>query len=393
MKTEETVALFEKYAIANYTRLPVVIVRGEGSRIWDADGKEYLDFFPGWAVSGIGHCHPRVVKRVREQVGKLMHVANNFYMEPQGLLAREISEHSFGGKCFFCNSGAEAVEAALKLARKYTPRGRYKTISMENSFHGRTFVAITATAQPKYHAGFEPLPEGFMYVPFNDLAAVEDAIDDETAAIIVEPIQGEGGINVADDDYLEGLARLCDENGVVLIFDEVQTGMGRTGEYFGYQHSGVVPDIMTMAKSLGGGAAIGAIAAKPEVAAAMVPGSHASTFGGNPLACAAGLGVFEAIEEEGLIENTRKMGAYLRGKLEALGEKYAFVKEIRGRGLMLGMELSMPGGAIVSRCFEKSLNINCTHDTVLRVMPAMIVTRDEIDRAVEIMDRSFAEEA
>lgn len=393
MKTEETVALFEKYAIANYTRLPVVIVRGEGSRIWDADGKEYLDFFPGWAVSGIGHCHPRVVKKVREQVGKLMHVANNFYMEPQGLLAREISEHSFGGKCFFCNSGAEAVEAALKLARKYTPRGRYKTISMENSFHGRTFVAITATAQPKYHAGFEPLPEGFMYVPFNDLAAVEDAMDDETAAVIIEPIQGEGGINVADDDYLEGLARLCDENGVVLIFDEVQTGMGRTGEYFGYQHSGVVPDIMTMAKSLGGGAAIGAIAAKPEVAAAMVPGSHASTFGGNPLACAAGLGVFEAIEEEGLIENTRKMGAYLRGKLEALGEKYAFVKEIRGRGLMLGMELSMPGGTIVSRCFEKSLNINCTHDTVLRVMPAMIVTRDEIDRAVEIMDRSFAEEA
>lgn len=393
MKTEETVALFEKYAIANYTRLPVVIVRGEGSRIWDADGKEYLDFFPGWAVSGIGHCHPRVVKKVQEQVGKLMHVANNFYMEPQGLLAREISEHSFGGKCFFCNSGAEAVEAALKLARKYTPKGRYKTISMENSFHGRTFVAITATAQPKYHAGFEPLPQGFVYVPFNDLAAVEDAMDDETAAVIIEPIQGEGGINVADDDYLEGLAGLCDENGVVLIFDEVQTGMGRTGEYFGYQHSGVVPDIMTMAKSLGGGAAIGAIAAKPEVAAAMVPGSHASTFGGNPLACAAGLGVFEAIEEEGLIENTRKMGAYLRGKLEALGEKYAFVKEIRGRGLMLGMELSMPGGTIVSRCFEKGLNINCTHDTVLRVMPAMIVTRDEIDRAVEIMDRSFAEEA
>jgi len=385
--------LFDKYVIANYTRLPVVIVRGEGSRIWDADGKEYLDFFPGWAVNGIGHCHPLVVKRVRDQVAKLMHVANNFYMEPQGLLAREISEHSFGGKCFFCNSGAEAVEAALKLARKYTPRGRYKIISMENSFHGRTFAAITATAQPKYHEGFEPLPGGFVYVPFNDLAAVEDAVDEETAAVIVEPIQGEGGINVAGDDYLEGLRALCDENGLVLIFDEVQTGMGRTGEYFGYQHSGVVPDIMTMAKSLGGGAAIGAIAAKPEVAAAMVPGSHASTFGGNPLACAAGLGVFEAIEKEGLIENTREMGAYLRGKLEALAEKYAFVREVRGKGLMLGMELAVPGAGIVSRCLEKGLNINCTHDTVLRVMPAMIVTRDEIDTAVEIIDSSLAEES
>jgi len=385
--------LFDKYVIANYTRLPVVIVRGEGSRIWDADGKEYLDFFPGWAVNGIGHCHPLVVKRVRDQVAKLMHVANNFYMEPQGLLAREISEHSFGGKCFFCNSGTEAVEAALKLARKYTPRGRYKIISMENSFHGRTFAAITATAQPKYHEGFEPLPGGFVYVPFNDLAAVEDAVDEETAAVIVEPIQGEGGINVAGDDYLEGLRALCDENGLVLIFDEVQTGMGRTGEYFGYQHSGVVPDIMTMAKSLGGGAAIGAIAAKPEVAAAMVPGSHASTFGGNPLACAAGLGVFEAIEKEGLIENTREMGAYLRGKLEALAEKYAFVREVRGKGLMLGMELAVPGAGIVSRCLEKGLNINCTHDTVLRVMPAMIVTRDEIDTAVEIIDSSLAEES
>jgi len=385
--------LFDKYVIANYTRLPVVVVRGEGSRIWDADGREYMDFFPGWAVSGIGHCHPLVVKRVRDQVANLMHVANNFYMEPQGLLAREISEHSFGGKCFFCNSGAEAVEAALKLARKYTPRGRYKIISMENSFHGRTFAAITATAQPKYHEGFEPLPAGFVYVPFNDLAAVEDALDDETAAVIVEPIQGEGGINVAADDYLEGIRALCDENGVVLIFDEVQTGMGRTGEYFGYQHSGVVPDIMTMAKSLGGGAAIGAIAAKPEVAAAMVPGSHASTFGGNPLACAAGLGVFEAIEKEGLIENAREMGAYLRGKLEALGEKYAFVREVRGKGLMLGMELDMPGAGIVSRCLEKGLNINCTHDTVLRVMPAMIVTRDEIDAGVEIIDSSLAGES
>ena len=393
MNTQETIELFDKYVIANYTRLGIVIVRGEGSRIWDADGREYLDFFPGWAVSGVGHCHPAVVRRLQAQAATLMHVANNFYMEGQGLLARQISEHSFGGKCFFCNSGAEAVEAALKLARKYTPAGRYKIISMENSFHGRTYAAITATAQPKYHAGFEPLPEGFTYVPYNDLSAVDEAIDGQTAAVIVEPIQGEGGINVADDDYLEGLRTLCNERGVVLIFDEVQTGMGRTGEYFAWQHSGVAPDIMTLAKSLGGGMPIGAIEAKEPVAAAMTPGSHASTFGGNPLAAAAALGVFEAIEQEGLIENTRKMGAYLRAALETLAEKHSIIRQVRGKGLMLGMELSVPGAPIVSSCLEKGLNINCTHDTVLRVMPAMTVTADEIDCAIGIMGSCLAEVA
>ncbi|MHC4715179.1 MAG: aminotransferase class III-fold pyridoxal phosphate-dependent enzyme, partial [Planctomycetota bacterium] len=303
-----------------------------------------------------------------------------------------ISEHSFGGKCFFCNSGAEAVESAIKLARKYTPKGRYKIITMENSFHGRTLAAITATAQPKYHAGFEPLPAGFVYVPFNDLAAVEQAMDDETAAVLVEPIQGEGGINVADDEYLRGLRELCDKGGAVLIFDEVQTGMGRTGEYFGYQHSGVVPDIMTMAKSLGGGVAIGAIAAKGEVAAALVPGSHASTFGGNALACAAALAVFDAIESENLIENTRKMGAYLRGELEKFAGKYDFIREVRGKGLMLGAELSRPGAEIVSKCLERGLNINCTHDTVLRIMPAMTVTKDLLDAGLKILDTVLAEE-
>ncbi len=393
MKTAETTALFNKYVIANYTRLPVVIVKGEGSRIWDAVGKEYIDFFPGWAVSGIGHCHPKVVAAIREQVGKLIHVANNFYSEPQGVLAREISEHSFGGKCFFCNSGAEAVESAIKLARKYTPAGRYKIITMENSFHGRTLAAITATAQPKYHAGFEPLPQGFVYVPFNDIAAVEKAMDNQTAAVLVEPIQGEGGINVADDDYLAALRKLCDKSGALLIFDEVQTGMGRTGEYFGYQHSGVVPDVMTLAKALGGGVAIGAIEAKAEVAAALVPGSHASTFGGNALACAAALAVFDAIKSEGLIENTRKMGAHLREALDKFAGKYDFIREVRGKGLMLGVDLTRAGATIVSKCLDRGLNINCTHDTVLRIMPAMTVTSDLVDKGLAILDSVLAEES
>ncbi len=393
MKTEETIALFDRYVIANYTRLPVVIVRGEGSRIWDADGRQYIDFFPGWAVSGIGHCHPKVVKAVKDQAGRLLHVPNNFYIEEQGLLAKAISDHSFGGKCFFCNSGAEAVEAAMKLARKYTPEGRYKIVTMKDSFHGRTLAAVTATGQPKYHAGFAPLPPGFAYVPFNDLDALKRSMDDETAAVLLEPIQGEGGINVADEDYIKGVRDLCDSSGAALIFDEVQTGMGRTGEYFAYQHYGVEPDIMTMAKSLGGGVAIGAIEASPKVAEALTPGSHASTFGGNPLACAAGLAVFEAIEEEGLIENARTMGAYLRSALEKLAAKYDFVREVRGKGLMLGMELSLPGAPIVARCFQEGLNINCTHETVLRVMPAMTVTRELIDAGIGIMDACFAEEA
>ncbi len=391
MKTAETIALFEKYGFANYTRLPVVIVRGEGSRIWDADGKEYLDFFPGWAVSGIGHCHPKVVAAIRAQAGKLLHIPNNFYSEEQGLLAKAVAEHSFGGKCFFCNSGAEAVEAAIKLARKYTPAGRYKIVTMENSFHGRTLAAITATAQPKYHAGFEPLPGGFAYVPFNDIAAVERAVDGETAAVMLEPIQGEGGINVADKYYIKALRDLCDKAGALLIFDEVQTGMGRTGKYFAYEHYGMVPDIMTMAKSLGGGVAIGAIEAKPEIAAAFVPGTHASTFGGNSLACAAALAVFDAIDSEGLLANAVKMGAYLKGKLEALQKKYSFVKEVRGCGVMLGMELAMPGAKIVALALAAGLNINCTHDTVLRIMPAMTVTKAEIDKAAGILDSVFAE--
>ena len=391
MTTQEIISLFDKYVIANYPRLPRAIVKGEGCYIYDADGNKILDMFPGWAVSGIGHCHPKVVEAIRKQAGELLHVDNTFYSEPQGILAKLLSERAFGGKCFFCNSGAEANEAAMKLARLYTAKEKYKFITAEGSFHGRTFATVTATAQPKYHEGFLPLLPGFVYVPFNDIAALGKAFSNEVAAVMVEPIQGEGGINVATEEYLQAIRRLCDENGAVMILDEVQTGVGRTGKWFAYQHYDVVPDIMTMAKSLGGGAAIGAMMAKEEIAAVLVPGKHASTFGGNALACAAGIGVIEAIEEGNLLENTVRMGQYAKEKLQQLKQKHFVIDHVRGIGLMIGIQLTGPGKEIVDRCLEKGLRINCTNNTILRFMPPMIVSKEQIDRAVGIIDGVLSE--
>lgn len=387
METSQTIEQFERYVIANYGREPSVIVKGSGSKIWDADGKEYLDMFPGWAVSGIGHCHEKVVEAIRKQAGELLHIDNTFYNEQQGQLAQMLSERGFGGKCFFCNSGAEAVEAALKLSRIHTASSKYKIISTEGGFHGRTMGAITATAQPKYHRGFLPLVPGFVYVSFNDIEAMKGAFDDEVAAVIVEPIQGEGGIRVADAEYLQAIRQLCDDHGALAIWDEVQCGMGRTGKWFGYQHEGVEPDIMTMAKSLGGGVAIGAIMAGEDVAASLVPGTHASTFGGNPLACAAAIATIEAIEQEDMLDNAQRMGQYTRDKLRELQGKYSSISDIRGVGLMIGVVLNEPGSEIVGRCWQNGLRINCTHDTILRFMPAMNVTTELIDQAVAILDR------
>ncbi len=386
MKTAETIALFEKYAVANYTRLPVVVVRGEGSCVWDADGKKYVDLFPGWAVSGLGHCHPAVVEALREQAGKLIHIANNFYSEPQGLLAEALSERSFGGRSFFCNSGAESVEAALKLARlRGAAEGRYKIVSMLDSFHGRTFAAITATGQEKYHQGFAPLVPGFSYAPFGDLGALEKLVGAETAAVLLEPVQGEGGVNVATPEYLKGVRELCDAKGCLLVLDEVQTGMGRTGKWFAHQHYGIEPDIMTLAKALGGGTAIGAMVARPEVAEFMVPGTHASTFGGNPLACAAALAVVRAIESGGLLDNAREMGVYLMERLKELAAKHdGLVREVRGLGLMVGMELARPGAELAGACLEAGLLVNCTHETVMRFVPAMTVTKAILDEGLDI---------
>ena len=391
MTTKETIELFDKYVIANYKRLPRVIVKGEGCYLYDADGNKILDMFPGWAVSGIGHCHPKVVAAIRKQAGELLHIDNTFCSEPQGRLAEMLSERAFGGKCFFCNSGAEANEAAMKLARLHTPAEKYKFITAEGSFHGRTFATVTATAQPKYHEGFLPLLPGFVYVPFNDVAALESAFSKEVAAVMVEPIQGEGGINVATKEYLQAIRRLCDENGALMILDEVQTGVGRTGKWFAYQHFDVEPDIMTLAKALGGGAAIGAMVAKEEIAASFTPGKHASTFGGNCLACAAGIAVIEAIEEEGLLQKAAELGRYAKEKLEQLKQKHPIIDSVRGMGLMIGVQLTGPGGWIVDKCLEKGLRINCTNETVLRFMPPMIVTKNQIDQAVSILDGVLSE--
>ncbi len=391
MDTQQTIELFDKYVIANYGRLPRVIVKGQNGYLYDADGNEILDMFPGWAVSGIGHCHPKVVAAIKEQAEKLLHIDNTFYSEPQGVLAKMLSERGFGGKCFFCNSGAEANEAALKLARLHTASEKYKFITAEGSFHGRTFATVTATAQPKYHEGFLPLIPGFSYVPFNDIEALEKAFTDEVAAVMVEPIQGEGGINVADSEYLRTIRRLCDENNALMVLDEVQTGIGRTGKWFGYQHFDVVPDIITMAKALGGGVAIGAMMAAPEVAASLIPGKHASTFGGNALACAASIATLEAIEEENLLENAQKIGNYAMEKLNQLAQKHAAIDHVRGIGMMIGVQLSSDGSEIVAKCLERGLRINCTNQTVIRFMPAMIATAEQIDKAIEIFDSVLSE--
>ncbi len=391
MTTEEILESYSKFVIGNYPRQPVVIVRGEGSYIWDRDGRRYLDLFPGWGCSAIGHCHPKVVQALCDQVRRLIHIDNTFYTAEQARLAQMLSERSFGGQCFFCNSGAEAIEAAIKLTRRYTPRGRYKIISMEKSFHGRTSGAMAATGQQKAHEGNDPLLPGFAYVPYNDVDAVTTAIDDETAGVLVEPIQGEGGVIVPDDDYLGKLREVCDGRNVVLICDEVQTGCGRTGAWFAYQDSDIEPDIMTLAKSLGGGAPIGATLARPEVAGALTPGSHASTYGGNPLVLSAAIAMIEAVEEENLLANTQAMGEYAMTKAAQLQQEFDFVEAVRGRGLMIAIELAIPGRNIMIAAMRNGLRVNCTQETVIRMLPAMNVTAEQLDEGFEILRGVFGE--
>jgi acetylornithine/N-succinyldiaminopimelate aminotransferase len=387
MNSQETIDLFKRYVIGNYTRYPVCLVRGEGSYVWDAEGKRYLDFFPGWGCDLIGHCPPRVVAAVREQVGQLIHVPNTWYTEEQGQLAKALSERSgFDGRCFFCNSGTEANEAAIKLARLNGKPGRYKIVSTINSFHGRTLGALSATGQPKYHKGVEPLLAGFCYAPFGDLNAVAKLVDNDTCAILVEPIQGEGGIYIAPDGYLEGLRELADKHKLLLIFDEVQTGMGRTGRWFAGQHWHVQPDIMTLAKALAGGVACGALLARPQVAEKLVPGTHAATFGGNPLACRAALATIDTIEQDGLLERALQIGAAFKSRFEALRQRCPMIQDIRILGAMIGIELSIEGNAIVNQCLERQLLINCTHGTVLRLLPALNLSDEQLHAGCDIME-------
>jgi acetylornithine/N-succinyldiaminopimelate aminotransferase len=386
--SEQIIGLAKQYLIGNYTRYPVCLVRGEGSWVWDAEGNRYLDFFPGWGCGILGHCPPRVVEAVREQVATLIHVPNTWYTEPQVLLAQALSERTdFGGICFFCNSGTEAIEAAIKLARlNGKPKGRYKIITMTGSFHGRTMGALSATAQPKYHAGVEPMLPGFNYVPFGDLEATAKAIDGETAAIMLEPIQGEGGINLPPAGYLEGLRELCDKHGLLLIFDEVQTGLGRTGKWYAHQHWKVRPDIFTLAKALAGGVAMGGIVAKPEVAEKLKPGTHAATFGGNPLAARAALATIETIEQDGLLDRATQIGEKFRERFTALKAKSPLVLEVRIKGTMIGLELAVEGAAIVQACIDKGLLINCTHQTVIRLLPAVNIADEQIDEGCDILE-------
>jgi len=385
MKKEEIFQSYKDYIMPTYTKVPLVFVKGKGSRLWDIHGKAYLDFFPGWGVGNLGHCHPKVVSAVKEQISKLIFIPNNYHQLPQAKLAKEIVYWTYPSKVFFCNSGAEANEGAIKFSRKFG-KGRYEIITFENSFHGRTLAALAATGQKKYQEGFSPLPEGFKAVKFNDINAVKNAVTDKTVAIMLELIQGEGGINIADKDFVLSLRKICDEKNMLLIVDEVQTGVGRTGKLFSYQHYGITPDIMTLAKALGGGLPIGMMVVKKEIADTLGPGMHASTFGGGPVICQAALAVLKVVQKEKLLGNAQKMSEYLFGKLNALKDKYIFIKEVRGLGLMVGVELTMPGKTIVDKCMEKGLLINCTHDAVLRLMPALNITKKEIDTAINILD-------
>lgn len=386
LSSKEVIDVFDQYVIGNYKRYPVCLVRGEGSEIWDAEGNRFLDLFPGWGCNLIGHSPPRVVEAVREQVGSLIHVPNTWYVEAQGLFAKALVERAFPAKAFFCNSGAEANEAAIKLARaKQLPR--YKIITAENSFHGRTYAAVSATGQPKYQQGFGPLVPGFKHVPFGDINVMSRAVDEETCAIMIEPIQGEGGVNIPSDKYLADLRQLCDDKNLLLIFDEVQSGMGRTGKWFAHQHSSITPDIMTLAKALAGGVACGAMLATNEVAPALKPGMHASTFGGNPIACRAGLATIETIEEDGLLDRAFAIEKQFRDFFTGLQKQIGAIRAIRARGVMIGVECDFPVANIVAECLENKLLINGTHDTVIRLLPALTITDAEIAEGCAILDK------
>jgi predicted acetylornithine/succinylornithine family transaminase len=392
MKKQEIFDYYQDYILATYKKFKIIFVKGKGNYLWDIDGKRYLDFFPGWGVNNLGHCHPKVISAIRDQISKLIFIPNNYYNLAQAKLAKELIYYSFKGKVFFCNSGAEANEAAIKLSRKFGQGKRFEIISFENSFHGRTLGTLALTGQEKYRKGFEPLPEGFRIVKFNDLEQVKKAINERTVAIMLELIQGEGGINVADKDFVLGLRKLCDENNLLLIIDEVQTGIGRTGKMFCYQHYGIIPDIMTLAKALGGGLPIGCMIVNEKYASFLKEGEHASTFGGGPVVCKSALAVLKTIQKEKLLSHTQKMGEYLISKLNNLKERFPqLIKEIRGMGLMVGIELNREGNIVVERCLEKGLLINCTHEKVLRLMPALIVNKKEIDRAVGILDKVMSE--
>lgn len=396
MKTNDTIQLSNQVIAKTYARFPLVFESGSGSTLYDQNGRSYTDFVAGIAVCNLGHAHPGVARAISSQAVKLIHTSNLYYTIPQTELAALLVEKSFADRVFFGNSGAEANEASIKLARKYFSdrgeTGRYRIITMEQSFHGRTMATLSATGQDKIKKGFSPVLEGFDYVPFNDIEALKKRLDpNTTAAVMLEPVQGEGGIRTPGPDYLRQVRAVCDETGSLLIFDEIQTGMGRTGTLFAYEQFGVVPDIMTLAKALGNGLPIGAMLAKEAVMQAFGPGSHASTFGGTPLVCAAAIEVVKTLTDGGVIESSRKTGAYFKEQLTLLKARHGVIEEVRGLGLLLGLKLKIKGADIVKACYERGFVINCIQDTILRFVPPLVIKQEEIDRLVACLDEVFSE--
>lgn len=390
MLDEDFVTTNKQYVFDTYGRAPIMLVSGRGCRVTDSKGREYLDFIGGLAACPLGHAHPKLTEAIASQAGKLIHVSNLFYIEPQIRLAKLLVENSFGDKVFFCNSGAEANEGAIKIARKYFhDRGqhdRYHVVTMENSFHGRTLATLAATGQSKYRQGFEPDTPGFSHVSFGDINAVCNAVTESTAAVILEPIQGEGGVRVPPSDFLQKVRELCTETGCLMILDEVQTGMGRTGKLFAHEHFGIAPDVLTVAKGLAGGVPMGAVIAVDECASCLSPGTHATTFGGNPLAAAAGIAVLAELLTDGFLEQVISRGEYLRSRLEALALQHSIVKEVRGLGLMMAIELAVPGAELAAAMREAGVLVNCTAETVLRFLPPLVVSEDEIDEMIGKLD-------
>ena len=390
---QELIKLTNKYVAKNYGRYPIGLVRGKGTAVWDASGKKYIDFVAGLAVNNLGHCPPTVVKAIRKQAGKLLHVSNLYHIEPQSQLASELTRLTFADKFFFCNSGTEANEAAIKLARRWfydngQPK-RFEIITMRDSFHGRTMASLSATAQKKIHTGFTPLLPGFKYVPFNNIAAFKKALTKKICAVLIEPIQGEGGVNLAQETYLKTLRKICNEKGILLIFDEIQTGFGRTGSLFAYERYKIKPDIITLAKALGGGIAIGAMGSTNKIIESFSPGTHGATFGGNPLACAASLASLKTLTKKGFLKKTSSTGDYFLEQLHGLRKKFSMIREVRGIGLMLAIELDRPGAEVVTNCMKEGLLINCIQQNIIRFLPPLIITRKEIDLLIKTLSKIF----
>jgi acetylornithine/N-succinyldiaminopimelate aminotransferase len=396
MKLKEVIEMDKKYYMNTFgERTPVCFQYGKGINLWDNQGNKYYDFLAGIAVNALGHSHPKLVNAIKGQAEKFIHCSSLYYIEQQASLAKMLVENSCADKVFFANSGAEANEGAIKLARLYYKKkgyeDKFEIITLENSFHGRTLATIAATGQEKYQKPYCPLTPKFQKVPINDLEALEKAVSSATCAIMLEPIQGESGVNPTTCEYMQGVRKLCDGKDILLIFDEVQCGLGRTGKLFAYQHYGVEPDIFTLAKALGGGFPIGALCAKDFVAQAFEPGDHGSTFGGNPLACAAGLAVMDVLINENLVDNARKMGAYFTEKLSQLASKYSNITEIRGKGLLIGVQFSVDKAKYIKdECFKKGYLIGSIGTNILRISPPLIVTETDIDEMISVLDSILA---